>query len=189
MLPSQWPVEKPIQVCGRVVGRMRAVVHPDGAVLLIGAGVVVDRDQVLRLRIALLPDAELQGAAIDVGDRVDLALVLRERQTVRIPAQGPLASLGVDRNAEIIDQIRARECAPAGLRKIAGPRCRTDPLGRMRGQLASRAARVAKKMGRVVGSMADDSWVRGLYFCGGCELKTSLILASKSSRLKASGKV
>src|SRR6202034_1633465 len=80
----------------RVIRRMRTVVHPDGPILFVGAGVLVDGDQFLGLRIALLPDAELQGAAINIGSGVHLALVFRKRETVRVPAQGPLASFRVD---------------------------------------------------------------------------------------------
>src|ERR1700688_2560909 len=58
-----------------VVGRMRAAIHPDGPVLLIGADVVPEGDQVLRLRISLLPDPKPVGAAVDVAGSVHLALM------------------------------------------------------------------------------------------------------------------
>ena len=119
MLPSHLPVENPIQVCG-VLGRMRAAVHPDHAVLLVGAAVHVDRDQALRLRVAFLPDSQAQRAAMNIGRRVDLALMLGQAQAIGIPAQRPLARCFVDRQPEEIHQLRARPALRAVLVKV-GP--------------------------------------------------------------------
>ena len=62
-----------------------------------------------------------------------LALVFGEGETVRVPAQGPLASLGIDRNPEIINQIRARDALGLVLGKLRVPGTRQIHLGESRG--------------------------------------------------------
>ena len=59
---------------------MRAAVHPDRARLLVGADVVLDRDDALRFRILLLPDPQRERAVVDVGRHVHAALMLLQRQ-------------------------------------------------------------------------------------------------------------
>src|SRR5581483_7166292 len=53
-------------------GRMGTAVHPDGAGLLVGGDVVFDGDDFLGLRILFVPEAALQGAAINVRRDVHL---------------------------------------------------------------------------------------------------------------------
>src|SRR5437868_5043578 len=78
-----------------VIGRMRTPVHPNRAVLFVGAGVLPDRDQVLSFRIALFPDAQLKRAAVNIGRCMHLTLVLLQTQTIGIPAQSPLSRRSV----------------------------------------------------------------------------------------------
>src|ERR1700680_2869716 len=54
----------------RVLGRMWTSIHVDGAGLLIGADVVLDGDESVRLRISFLPDAQLQRAPVNIGGGV-----------------------------------------------------------------------------------------------------------------------
>src|SRR5437870_8816964 len=92
----------------RVVLRwMWPYVHPDRARLLVRADVVLDRDERLRFRIPLFPDAQLQRTAIDVRRHVDSALMLFERQPRRIPTEGPLPRRVVDGESEIVDELGA----------------------------------------------------------------------------------
>src|SRR5215475_9676153 len=91
----------------REFGRMRPAIHPNGPVLLVGADVVADSDDVLGLRIAFFPDPELKRATIDVCSRVYLALMLFESQPVGIPAQGPLPRCVVDGNPKVVNQFGA----------------------------------------------------------------------------------
>ena len=87
---------------GRVLRRMRPAIHPDGAPLLIGADVLLNRDQTLRLRILFFPDSQVQRAAINIRNDVNPALVFRYRQARRIPAQGKLPSAFGDWEAEVV---------------------------------------------------------------------------------------
>ena len=66
----------------------------------------MNRDQVLGLRIAFLPDAQAKRAAMNIGRRMDLALMLGQAQAIRVPAQRPLARGCIDRQAEEVDQLR-----------------------------------------------------------------------------------
>src|SRR5215471_3310 len=73
-----------------VVGRVWTAIHVNGAVLLIGADVFAQRDDILRLRIALLPNSNSEGPAMYIPDGVNLALMLLKRKAVGIPAKCPL---------------------------------------------------------------------------------------------------
>ena len=79
---------------------MRAPVHPDRPGLLVRADVLADRDRLLGRRVAFLPDPQAQRPAIDVSDRVHLALVLGQHVARGVPAQRELASRLVDRKAQ-----------------------------------------------------------------------------------------
>ncbi len=87
---------------GRVVGRMRAAIHPDGAGLLVGADVHLDGDDLLGVGVLLFPQAEGHGAAIDVGDDVDAALLFLQREAGGVPAIGAQAGGVVNGEAEVI---------------------------------------------------------------------------------------
>src|SRR6185436_12016867 len=52
-------------------------------------------------------DADLDGAAVDVRGHVRAALVLRQRQARRVPAVGVLPGRGVERDAEVVAELRA----------------------------------------------------------------------------------
>ena len=117
---------------------MRTPVHPDRARLLVGADVVLDRDELLRVRIALFPDPELQRTSIYVGRDVHLALMLGQRQSRRIPAERPLPRAVGDRQAEIVAELGAGNAlglifiesgAPAARQvnlRVCRRRCRDD---------------------------------------------------------------
>src|SRR6516165_12082595 len=119
---------------------MRPTIHPDRAVLFIGADILADRDHRLRLRIFVLPDTEVQRPAENVRGYVDLALVLRQRKTRRIPGQPPGACTFRNRHAVVFTDGRitrallVRERRPSAAevssrrtverpRKLSGPRC------------------------------------------------------------------
>ena len=95
-------------------GRMRAAVHVDRPRLIVGADVMLDRDELLRVRVPIFPDAEVQRTAIDVGRDVHAALLFRQRDPRRIPAVGELPRRRVDRQAEIVAEVGARNA----LRKV-----------------------------------------------------------------------
>ena len=104
-----------------VFGRMRAAVHPDGAGLLVGADVVLDGDHLLGLRVLLLPDAQVVGAAINVGDAMDAALLLGQRHAGGAPAIGAEAGGVVDGKAQIIAQLGTRAAFGLVLVTQGGP--------------------------------------------------------------------
>ena len=64
----------------REAGGVWPPVHPDGACLLVGADVVLDRNHLLCLGILFLPDPQVQGTVIDVGRHVHAALMFLQRQ-------------------------------------------------------------------------------------------------------------
>src|SRR5687768_3957054 len=88
--------------------RMRAAIHPDGPGLLVCAAVHLDGLQVLRLRMLLFPDAQVERSAEDIRRHVDAALLFRERDARGVPAVGVLARGVVDGQAEIVAELRAR---------------------------------------------------------------------------------
>jgi hypothetical protein len=75
--------------------------------LIVGADVVLDRDDLLRLGILLLPDAEVQRAVVDVGRHVHATLMLLKRQARGIPALSEETRGVVDRDAEIVAEVRS----------------------------------------------------------------------------------
>jgi hypothetical protein len=56
---------------------MRTSIHPDHAMLLVGVDRFMNRDQLVRDRIALFPNPCPERAAMDVGNDVHLAFVFR----------------------------------------------------------------------------------------------------------------
>src|SRR5205809_7132250 len=113
----------------RVVRGMRPSVHPDSAVLFVRTDVLLDRDKLLSVGLSFLPDPHLQGTAIDVGDRVHLALMLLHSQSRRIPAQSPLAGLFIDRKSQVIGQFRTGYALRLILVVTGSPRARQIDLG------------------------------------------------------------
>ena len=69
MSPSHLPVEKPFQVCAAISEGCGPAVHVDRPRLIVGADVMLDRHQFLRIRVPILPDAEIQRTAVDVRAR------------------------------------------------------------------------------------------------------------------------
>ena len=117
----------------RGVGRrMRTAVHPDGALGRLPGNVGVIGDQLLRVAVHFLPDAQVGGSAPGVVGRVRAALILGQREQRRIPAIAAQARRVVDRQSEIVADIRARGCAPENPRGTGAPTRRTDPSGRSR---------------------------------------------------------
>src|SRR5437867_6332091 len=92
----------------RSVRRMAAAIHPYGPGLLIIVDVLLDGDQLLRNRVALFPDPEVVGTAIDVRQNVHFALMLGYGETRCIPGQ-PIDARSVrDGNTGVVRQFRAR---------------------------------------------------------------------------------
>src|ERR1700688_2925049 len=85
---------------------MRPVVHPDGSVLLVSADVLLDRNDALRLRILLFPDPQIKRSAIDIGNQVNLALMLGEGRSRRAPGESPGARAFVDGHTVILSERR-----------------------------------------------------------------------------------
>ncbi len=71
-------------------GRMRTAVHPDGARLLISADVIFDRDHLLRVRILLVPDPQMQRSMINIRRHVHPALMFLQREARSVPAFGEM---------------------------------------------------------------------------------------------------
>src|SRR5688500_17421905 len=85
---------------------MRTAVHPDSACLLVGADVVLDRDDALRLGIFLFPDSQLQRTVVDVRRDVHAALVLLQRQARGVPAVSEEPRGAVDGQAKVVAEVR-----------------------------------------------------------------------------------
>src|SRR5688572_10546502 len=97
---------------------MRTAVHPDRPLLLVGADRLVDGNELVGDRIALLPDAGGEGTAVDVVRDVHLTLMFGQRQAPRAIGQTPLPRLIVDRQPQELDERRPRRA----LRTILGIR-------------------------------------------------------------------
>ena len=92
----------------RVRGRMRAAIHIDGPLLVERADAVLDGDEIARPRLPVFPDRDVGGAAIDVRRHVHPALLLRQRQPVRVPALGVPAGAVRQRQPGVVAKLRAR---------------------------------------------------------------------------------
>ena len=115
---------------GGVGGRMRTAIHPNGSLRRLPGNVGVIGDQLLGVAVHFLPDAQVGGAAPGVIGRMRAALILGQRQQRRVPAIAAQARRVVDRQPEIVADIRARECAPENPRGTGAPIRRKDPSGR-----------------------------------------------------------
>src|SRR6266850_1563112 len=91
----------------RFFGRVWTAVHPDGPPLFVRADVLLDCNQTLRLRILFFPDPQIQRPTINVGNDVNAALMLRNRQPACVPAQGELACAVRDRKTGVVDELRS----------------------------------------------------------------------------------
>ena len=111
----------------RGFGRLRTVIHPNGARLLVVVDVIPDRDKFLRYRIPLLPNPQIQGAAVNIADNVDFALMLGNGKARRIPSQRVRASAVRDGESEHSSPAPAPDRAHGHPREIRGPNCRIDP--------------------------------------------------------------
>ena len=89
-----------------VLGRMRTAVHPDRPLGLLPRDVRVVRHELLRRAVELAPDAQVGGAARRVVGGVRLALVFGQREDRRVPAVPVQAARFVDREAEIVADVR-----------------------------------------------------------------------------------
>ena len=83
----------------------------------------VDRDDLLGLGVALLPDAQLQRSAQDVGRRVRAALVLGHREPRRVPGFRERAGVVVDRQPQVV----AERGAGNALRLVLVEQARSSP--------------------------------------------------------------
>src|ERR1700730_621896 len=100
---------------------MRPVVHPNRSRLFVRADVVLDRDHPLRLLVAFFPNMQIQGSTVDVGSHVNLALVLGQGETRRIPTEREHAGAFSNWQSEIIDQLRAGNALWEVFVKNGGP--------------------------------------------------------------------
>ena len=141
MSPSHLPVEKPFQVCAAYSGGCG---RPSIQIVRVCSNVLMYclmAIKILRLGIALLPDAKLERTAIDVRRDVHLALMLGQRQPRRIPAERPLARAVGDRQTEVVAELRTGNAlglifgkarAQASRQVGRGP-CRRRPATRIDG--------------------------------------------------------
>src|SRR5262249_13936942 len=83
-------------------------IHPDRATLLVSTDGFLDRDQLMCDWIPFLTEPHLQGAAVNIFDDMDLALVLGKRQPPRAVSQSPLPRVIIDRKADEFNERRAR---------------------------------------------------------------------------------
>src|SRR4051812_38321077 len=86
---------------------MGAPIHPDRAGLLVCADVVFDRDYTLGVGIFFLPHPQGHRSTINVRHQMNAALLLGKRDARWIPAIGPQTGSVVDRNTEIIAELRS----------------------------------------------------------------------------------
>src|SRR6188474_3897082 len=77
---------------------MWATIHPDGPFLLVRPHVHPDSDELLRVLVVFLPDAELIRTEKHIGERVGRALMLEHRVPRHVPAVGEEARRLVQRD-------------------------------------------------------------------------------------------
>ena len=92
----------------RVFGRMRPAIHPDRPLGSPSEMVRADRDEFLRRRIALLPNAHARKTR-HVVRRVNTALILRKRDQRCVPTVGPKPRRIVDRHASVVAKFRTEQ--------------------------------------------------------------------------------
>src|ERR1700722_721217 len=92
----------------RILGRMGAAIHPDGALGAPGEVMRVDGDQLLRILIKLFPHADA-GEAGNIIGRVNAALIFRQRDERCIPSIGAVARGIPDGDSEVIAQFGTGE--------------------------------------------------------------------------------
>src|SRR5262245_53876605 len=85
---------------------MRATVHPNRPLLLIGADSFADCNELMGDRISFFPNLHLEWPAMDVLHDMDLALMFRQRQAARPVGQTPMPCLIVDRKPDEFDKRR-----------------------------------------------------------------------------------
>ena len=100
------PGGKPHPRVFRIRRRMRPAVHPERPALLEVAHVQVNRHQLLRLGMALVPDPHVQRTAQDVRRRVSPALMLGHRQSGCVPRLGECPRALVDRQPQEVAERR-----------------------------------------------------------------------------------
>src|SRR5665213_989485 len=100
---------------------MRTPVHPNGAGLLVVIDVLLDRNQFLRYRISLFPNAKIERPAVDVLHAVHFALMFREREAGSIVAQSRQPRPIRDGNTQVVNQLRTRPALARVLMKYRTP--------------------------------------------------------------------
>ncbi len=88
---------------------MRPVVHPNGLLRVVGRKANVIRDQLLRGRVDFLPDAQRRRSAPAVVGAVRAALIFGNLDNRGAPALGAEKPGGVDRHAEVVAHVGARQ--------------------------------------------------------------------------------
>ena len=104
--------------------RMRTAIHPDGSLGRLPGNVRVIGDQLLRVAVHFLPDAQVRRTAPGVIGRMRAALILGQREQGRIPAIAPQARGVVDGQPEIIADIGPRDALQKIFVKLGRPLAR-----------------------------------------------------------------
>ncbi len=128
----------------RIVGRMRAAIHPDGARLLVGADVILDRNHLLGKRILFFPDPEMQRTMIDVWRDVYAALVFLQREARCVPGLCESARGVVNWKPSEIAQIGPRNALVIIFVMQRAPLARQLVLPPQRGESRSEQQRGAR---------------------------------------------
>src|SRR4029453_10886063 len=114
----------------RVFGWMRPATHPNRPPLHVGADELLDCNHFLRVRILFLPQAELERTAIDVRNRIRLALMLEQRPSRDVPGVGVHARGLIDWQPQIISPIGPWNTIDLVLVIPACPSPQHFPMGR-----------------------------------------------------------
>ena len=90
---------------------MRPAVHPDRALRVPCEMLDVDRDELLRRRVDLVPHADV-GEAVRVVRRMHAALIIGQREDRRAPALRARAVGGVERQPGVVAELGTRQAGP-----------------------------------------------------------------------------
>ena len=106
---------------GGIVGGMRAAIHVDRPFGRLPGDVRVIGNQLLRRRVDFLPDPQVRRTTRRVVGRVRLALMLGQRQQRCVPTVATQPGGVVDREAEVIADLRSWDALGLVLVKAGRP--------------------------------------------------------------------
>ncbi len=128
-VPVPFPGRESLPGMARVLRGMGSAVHPDRLFGAIGGEVGVIGNDLLGRRVHLLPDAEVGGPPPAVVRSMCAALVFGQFDQCGIPAVAPQPRCIIDRQAEVVADLRSGDALEAVFVEARRPLSRRVHLG------------------------------------------------------------